>query len=207
MSTNNYSARLIAVLLGVFLGLIFVSRSVLAYCEDSTGQRYDVLCNTDSQCQQDTVVIGGVGERICMVGIICQLNVAAPVGARMAPGFNNALPASEKGVCVSSLGYINIARNKIVGGYSLTGTGLRDLINNVTLAVGVVVGLIFFVMLILGGIAYMMSSGDEKQLTKAKQQITAGLIGLVIVFMAWWVVKIISVIFGINILQPSFTGP
>jgi len=126
-------------------------------------------------------------------------------------------PVGGTYICVSALGEAKITNNKI-GGYvvanapaggvgSSIGTGLRDLINNVTFAVGVIVGLIFFAMLVMGGIGYMMSAGDEKALTKAKQQITAGLIGLVIVFMAWWVVKIISVIFGINILQPKFTGP
>ncbi|MFH1961227.1 MAG: pilin [Patescibacteria group bacterium] len=106
--------------------------------------------------------------------------------------------------CVEPLGTSKLDK---IGGYDPTGTGLRDLINNATLAVGVIAGLIFFAMLVMGGIAYMTAGGDEKLLTKAKQQITAGLIGLVIVFMAWWVVKIIGIIFGINILQPSFKGP
>lgn len=91
-------------------------------------------------------------------------------------------------------------------------TGGADILVNtisyIILAVGVVAGLILLGMLIMGGITYMTSAGDEKVLTRAKQQMTNAVIGFVIIVMSYWIVRIIGTIFGLpNILRPSFIGP
>ncbi|HRS22767.1 MAG TPA: pilin [Candidatus Woesebacteria bacterium] len=65
----------------------------------------------------------------------------------------------------------------------------------------VAVGLVFLFMLILGGLKWMTSEGDEKKLAAARGQITNALIGLVIVFSAWAIVALINTIFGINLLN------
>lgn len=64
-----------------------------------------------------------------------------------------------------------------------------------------VVALVFFFMLVLGGLKWVMSEGDEKNVTNARNQITNALIGLAIVFAAWAVVKLIETIFGISIIS------
>jgi hypothetical protein len=64
-----------------------------------------------------------------------------------------------------------------------------------------VVALVFFFMLILGGLKWVMSEGDEKNVTNARNQITNALIGLAIVFAAWAIVKLIETIFGITIIS------
>ena len=71
-----------------------------------------------------------------------------------------------------------------------------------------VVALVFFFILILGGLKWVMSGGDQKNVEAARGQISNALIGLAIVFAAWAIMKLIEVIFGINILGglkiPSF---
>lgn len=94
-----------------------------------------------------------------------------------------------------------------MGGYLLTGAGLNSLISNVITAVGAIVGLVFFALLVMGGISYMTNGGDDKALAKAKSQIMNALVGLMIVFFAYWIVRIIGALFGINLLSPAFTGP
>lgn len=181
------------ILVGVAIG-VFVSGKASAYCEADNGTpSLTVNCTKDADCFPPTPgTTKPDGTPRCAMGTVCDtVNVDPPA-------------------CVSPLGYSGISNNKIAGGYELTGSGTRGLgllINNIVLAVGAVSGLIFFTMLILGGITYMSSQGDEKMVAKAKNQITAGLVGIIIVFMSWWAVKIISVIFGINLLTPSFTGP
>jgi len=64
-----------------------------------------------------------------------------------------------------------------------------------------VVALVFFFMLVLGGLRWVMSEGDEKNVTNARNQITNALIGLAIVFAAWAIVKLIETIFGISIIS------
>lgn len=64
----------------------------------------------------------------------------------------------------------------------------------------VVVALVFFFILVLGGLKWVTSGGDEKKVGEARAQITNALIGLAIVFAAWAIMKLIGTIFGINIL-------
>lgn len=62
------------------------------------------------------------------------------------------------------------------------------------------VALIFFFILILGGIKWVTSEGDEKKVGAARAQITNGLIGLAIVFASWAIMKLIETVFGISII-------
>ncbi len=71
----------------------------------------------------------------------------------------------------------------------------------------IVVALIFFFILILGGLKWITSGGDEKAVGVARSQITNALIGLAIIFAAWAIINLIGTIFGINILKltiPTF---
>ena len=65
----------------------------------------------------------------------------------------------------------------------------------------IVAALVFFFMLVLGGIRYITSGGDKGQTEAARGQITAALIGLVIVFAAWAIINLVNMFFGINLLQ------
>lgn len=64
-----------------------------------------------------------------------------------------------------------------------------------------VVALVFFFMLVLGGLKWVMSGGDQKAVEAARNQITNALIGLAIVFAAWAIIKLIGIVFGIDILN------
>lgn len=70
----------------------------------------------------------------------------------------------------------------------------------VTLIV-VVAGLIFFFMLIIGGLRWVLSGGDKAQTEAARSQITAALIGLVIIFSAWAIANLVQTVFGVSILN------
>lgn len=74
----------------------------------------------------------------------------------------------------------------------------------------VVAAVVFFFILVVGGIRWIVSGGDKAQTEAARSQITAGLIGLVIVFSAWAILAAIDVFFGIDILGglsiPCITG-
>lgn len=74
----------------------------------------------------------------------------------------------------------------------------------------ILVALVFFFILIIGGLKWITSGGDEKKVGLARAQITNALIGLVIVFAAWAIMSLIGVVFGIKILGdltiPTFTN-
>ncbi len=63
----------------------------------------------------------------------------------------------------------------------------------------IVAALVFFFMLVIGGVRWILSGGDKAAAEAARNQITAALIGLVIVFAAWAIAQLIGVFFGVNI--------
>lgn len=90
-----------------------------------------------------------------------------------------------------------------------TGSGLDKLQNLsvpgiigglITLAL-IVAAVIFFFMLVIGGIRWILSGGDKGQTEAARSQITAALIGLVIVFSAWAIAQVLATFFDIEILK------
>ena len=83
------------------------------------------------------------------------------------------------------------------------------LVSTAILIIMIVAALAFLFMLILGGVRYITSGGDKAATESARSQITAALIGLVIVFAAWAIVNLMSTFFGINIMSlqfPTATG-
>lgn len=73
----------------------------------------------------------------------------------------------------------------------------------------VVAGLAFFFILVIGGVKWIISGGDKAHTEGARNQITAALVGLVIVFSAWAILQLINTFFGVNILEltlPSARG-
>lgn len=64
----------------------------------------------------------------------------------------------------------------------------------------IIAALIAFAYLILGGIRWITSGGDKEGTAKAQNTITAALIGLLIVFAAWAIIRLVETFFGISIL-------
>lgn len=65
----------------------------------------------------------------------------------------------------------------------------------------VVAAIVFFFILVIGGIRWIASGGDKAQTEGARNQITAALVGLVIVFAAWAIVALINTFFHIDIFS------
>lgn len=70
----------------------------------------------------------------------------------------------------------------------------------------VVAAIVFFFMLVLGGIQWILSGGDKQKTEAARNQITAALVGLVVVFSAWAIAQLINALFGVNILDLNIRG-
>ena len=74
----------------------------------------------------------------------------------------------------------------------------------------IIAAIVFFFMLIIGGIRYILSGGDKAQTEAARNQITAALVGLVIVFAAYAIISLVNAFFNVNILSlniPFAQGP
>jgi uncharacterized membrane protein (UPF0182 family) len=64
----------------------------------------------------------------------------------------------------------------------------------------VVAGVILLFFFIFGGIKLMSSAGNEQDAAQAKKTLTSALIGFIVVFTAYWIVKLIGVITGVTII-------
>lgn len=61
-------------------------------------------------------------------------------------------------------------------------------------------GIILFVMIIISGFQMLTSAGDPKALEGAKQRLTWGVVGFVVIFVAFWLMRALEFILGITIL-------
>ena len=71
----------------------------------------------------------------------------------------------------------------------------------------IVAAIVFFFVLVIGGIQWITSGGDKAGTEAARKRITNALIGLAIVFAAWAIIALIQALFDVNILNlqiPTF---
>lgn len=64
-----------------------------------------------------------------------------------------------------------------------------------------------FIMLLIGGIRWILAGGDEKAVSSARSTITAALIGLVIVLLAFAIIKLVEAFFGVNVISGGVCIP
>ncbi|MCX6726116.1 MAG: hypothetical protein NT052_02265 [Candidatus Shapirobacteria bacterium] len=89
-----------------------------------------------------------------------------------------------------------------IGQIGTVGNIISTLLQNIY----VLAGIILFVLLIVGGLSFIMGAGEEnpEKAKKGKQAITAALTGFVIIFCSYWIIRIIEIITGMNIFNPNF---
>ena len=64
-----------------------------------------------------------------------------------------------------------------------------------------------FVFLLIGGIRWILAGGDEKAVAGARGTITAALIGLVIVLVAYAIIRLVEIFFSVSIITGGVTIP
>ncbi len=64
-----------------------------------------------------------------------------------------------------------------------------------------------FIMLLIGGIRWITAGGDEKGVASARNMITAALIGLVVVLVAYAIIRLVEIFFGFNIITGGVSIP
>jgi hypothetical protein len=91
-----------------------------------------------------------------------------------------------------------------------TGTGdvatigsLVSVFKNIVGAVVVFVGVVLFVMLVIGGFNFLFSGGDPKQVQKAQGTISAAIIGLVVVVSAYVILNLVFKFTGVDVTKFS----
>lgn len=63
--------------------------------------------------------------------------------------------------------------------------------------------LLCLILLVMGGIQWITSGGDKNGIEAARKRIVYALIGLVIIFLSFMIMKFIGNLFGLNLLRFS----
>ncbi len=101
---------------------------------------------------------------------------------------------------------VNIGEQfKFLGGKGIAEIfpNLGTLVNILLPNVYVLAGIFLFILLLFGGFGIIMgsSSGNPEQTARGGKAVGAALIGFLIIFLSYWIIKIIEVITGINIFE------
>jgi hypothetical protein len=70
--------------------------------------------------------------------------------------------------------------------------------NSLTIA-----GIIFLILLIVGGLTFIINAGDgdSKKAAQGQQAITSALIGFLVIFLSFFIIQIVEIITGVKILN------
>jgi hypothetical protein len=77
----------------------------------------------------------------------------------------------------------------------------------ITLALPYVFGIAGFALLIFivfSGFSLMTSKGDERAVAAAKAKLTYAITGFVIIFLSYWIVQLVGIVLGIQIINTIF---
>jgi hypothetical protein len=118
--------------------------------------------------------------------------------------FSLALPAFAQNVSPCS------GANGIAGALcSLGGNNVSRTIRNVVIFIVVLAVVICLLYLLYGGIKWITSRGEKTQVEEARNHIMAAIIGLIVVFLAIFILSIILTVFGVDIMNlalPTIAG-
>lgn len=81
-------------------------------------------------------------------------------------------------------------------------TEVGSLVSRVIALAFAAAGIILVVLLIVGGIGIIASAGNDNPqgVEKGKQAVTSAITGFVVVFIAYWVVRLIEIVTGATLL-------
>jgi hypothetical protein len=83
--------------------------------------------------------------------------------------------------------------------------GIGDLVSAIISNALVIAGVILVFFFVIGGISMMAGAGQDnpEKAAKGKQAATSALLGFIIIFAAYWIIRIIESITGLAILNPG----
>lgn len=81
---------------------------------------------------------------------------------------------------------------------------LGILLTNILHYIFPIAGIILLIMILSAGFTLLTSAGDAKKMEKGKQTLTNGVIGFILVFVAYWLTQLVGIIFGVDAITTIF---
>ena len=85
-------------------------------------------------------------------------------------------------------------------GFNFSGKTIGDVFSSLFDYLLPLAGVLMFGMIIYGGLTLMLSGGNPEGIKEGTNKILFGVVGFIVVFAAYWIIKIIEVVFGMAIL-------
>ena len=98
-----------------------------------------------------------------------------------------------------------------IGGYDpgdsieTASSGLSTFISNIVGLLTIIAGISFLIYFTVGGLSWITAGGDTGKIEEAKDKMTGGAIGMIIVVAAWAISWILGQVLGVNFLNPIET--
>lgn len=67
-----------------------------------------------------------------------------------------------------------------------------------------IAGIGLLIMILVAGFTLLTSAGDTKAMEKGKQTLTYGIVGFLIIFLAYWITQLLGIAFGFNSISTIF---
>jgi hypothetical protein len=96
--------------------------------------------------------------------------------------------------------------NCLVSGDVATFKCFESLFKNVVVALTAFVGVALFIMFVIGGYGFLFSGGDQKKLEKARGTLTSAIAGVVVIVIAYLILRTIQLFTGVNVTQFTIPG-
>jgi len=87
-----------------------------------------------------------------------------------------------------------------IGGYV---TSTENLISNILTVLTAVAGVAFVIWFLLGGLTWITAGGQKDKIENAKNMMTNGAVGLIIIAVSYAIAWIVGAVLGIPILEPG----
>lgn len=100
-----------------------------------------------------------------------------------------------------------IALENVVPNTVVNISNVPDIVRGIIQFILVIAFVGAFIFLLIGGIRWIMAGGDEKAVAGARGTITAALIGLVIVLVAYAIIRLIEIFFKVSIITGGVNIP
>lgn len=83
----------------------------------------------------------------------------------------------------------------------------EPLFRNIVVSILTLSGVALFIMLVVGGFTFLLSSGDPKKLESAKHTIQYAILGMILIVASYLILRLIEVFTGVTVTNFVVPGP
>ncbi|MBU1127004.1 MAG: hypothetical protein ABIH88_03505 [Patescibacteria group bacterium] len=86
-----------------------------------------------------------------------------------------------------------------IAGFKFSDGDIGTIISGLIPYVFAISGIVLFIFLIIGGFGLLTSGGNPDSVKSAQGKITSALIGFLIIFGSFWIIRLLEIFFGIKV--------